>query len=93
MHLKVWTTNDVEGWHNRLHAYAGQKFSFNGIDLYLLLDVLHAEAIEVDKKSHQFQQGKKNQKTKKDFEDIEFQTFHPVGSTHNIQGYHRKTAD
>jgi hypothetical protein len=65
MHLKVWTTNDVEGWHNRLHVYAGQKFSFNGINLYLLLDVFHAEAIKVDKKSHQFQQGKKIRKPRK----------------------------
>ena len=47
-YIKVRTTNDVEGWHNSLHNHAGQKYSFNGLNMHLVLDVLYCESVQVD---------------------------------------------
>ena len=40
----VRTNNDVEGWHTRLHTLAG---NISSLDLYLLIDLLHGEALKL----------------------------------------------
>ena len=41
---KVRTNNDVEGWHYRLNRNAGRP----GLQLYLLIELLHREATFVE---------------------------------------------
>jgi hypothetical protein len=63
----VRTTNDVEGWYSHLHNHAGQKYSFNGLNMYLVLDVLYCEAVHVDKNTVKLRQGQKLRRETKAF--------------------------
>ncbi|EFX60941.1 hypothetical protein DAPPUDRAFT_122704, partial [Daphnia pulex] len=67
---KVRTTNDVEGWHNHLHNHAGQKYSYNGLNMYLLFDVLNLEALQVDKNAAKLLQGHKLRRERKSFMEL-----------------------
>ena len=65
IYLQVRTTNDVEGWHNNLHNHASQKYNYNGLNLYLVLDVLYCEALQVEKTAAKLLQGQKRIRTQR----------------------------
>ena len=65
IYLQMRTTNDVEGWHNNLHNHAGQKYNYNGLNLYLVLDVLYCEALQVEKTAAKLLQGQKRIRTQR----------------------------
>ena len=67
---QVQTTNDVEVWTNQLHNYAGQKYSYNGLNMYLLFDVLNSEALQVVKNAPKLLQGHELRKERKTFRYI-----------------------
>ena len=74
-YIKVRTTNDVEGWHNSLHNHAGQKYSFNGLNMYLVLDVLYCESVQVDKNVARMRQGQKLRRVNKTYKALNTKLF------------------
>ena len=65
------TTNDVEGWHTHLANHAGLSISSKGLNLYILLEVLYEEAIQVDIYTKMLEQGQQLRRQRKTFKELE----------------------
>jgi hypothetical protein len=71
----VRTTNDVEGWHTHLANHAGLSISSKGLNLYILLEVLYEEAIQVDIYTKMLEQGQQLRRQRKTFKELNLKLF------------------
>ena len=69
------TTNDVEGWHTHLANHARLSISSKGLNLYILLEVLYEEAIQVDIYTKMLEQGHQLRRQRKTFKELNLKLF------------------
>ncbi|EFX61650.1 hypothetical protein DAPPUDRAFT_338577 [Daphnia pulex] len=72
---EVRTTNDVEGWHTHLANHAGLRISSRGLNLYILLEVLNEEAVQVDLYTKMLEQGQSLRRQRKTYRELNEKLF------------------
>ncbi|EFX63123.1 hypothetical protein DAPPUDRAFT_335907 [Daphnia pulex] len=72
---EVRTTNDVEVWHTHLANHADLRIYSRGLNLYILLEVLNEEAVQVDLYTKMLEQGQSLRRQRKTYRELNEKLF------------------